>query len=174
STVSILLGNGDGTFQSAIGYPTGQTPNQVTAGDFNGDGRLDLAVANQGSYTVSILLQATTVTLSSTSLKFGVELVGTRSAAQTTTLTNTGGATLTISSIAASGDFLQNNTCGSSLPAGASCTIKVAFRPSAKGFRTGSVTITDDAADSPQTIKLTGTGTVVQLSPSVLGFGDQI
>src|SRR5439155_13224105 len=113
-------------------------------------------------------------TLSTTSLTFGAQLVNTRSAAQLATLTNTGTTTLTISSIAASGDFVQKNNCGSSVPAGASCTIKVAFRPSAKGVLTGSVTITDDAADSPQTIKLKGTGTVVQLSPSALDFGDQV
>ena len=120
------------------------------------------------------LLQAATVALSETSLKFGVQLVGTRSAAQTATLTNTGTTTLNISSIAASGDFVQKNDCGSSVPAGASCTIKVVFRPSTKGVQTGTVTITDDAANSPQTIALTGTGTVVQVSPSALNFGDQI
>ena len=113
-------------------------------------------------------------TLSATSLTFGAQLVHTRSATQNTTLTNTGTTPLTISSIAASEDFLQKNNCGSSLPAGASCTIKVAFKPSAKGVRTGTVTITDDAADSPQIIKLRGIGTVVQLSPSALDFGDQV
>jgi hypothetical protein len=117
---------------------------------------------------------AAVVSLSQTALAFKTQLVGTTSKQQSVTLTNAGGATLTISSIAASGDFLQNNTCGSSVPAGASCTIKVAFRPSAKGVRTGSVTITDDAADSPQTIALTGTGTVVQVSPLALDFGNQI
>ena len=113
-------------------------------------------------------------TLSTTSLTFGVQLVGTRSAAQTAILTNTGTTTLTISSIAASGDFIAQNNCGSSVPAGASCTIRVAFNPSAKGVRTGRVTITDDAANSPQIIKLKGTGTVVQVSPSALDFGHQI
>src|SRR5439155_15072604 len=114
------------------------------------------------------------VALSETSLKFGVQLVGTRSAAQSATLTNTGTTALTISSIAASGDFGQRNNCGSSVPAGASCTIRVAFNPSAKGARTGRVTITDDAANSPQFIKLKGIGTVVQLSPSALDFGNQV
>src|SRR5439155_8992694 len=149
-------------------------PLGLAAGDFNDDGRLDLAVANLFGNTVSVLLQATTVALSDTSLRFGVQLVGTTSTAQTVTLTNSGPITLTISSIAASGDFIEENNCGSSLPAGASCTIRVAFNPSAKGGRTGRVTITDDAADSPQIIKLKGTGTVVQLSPSALDFGDQV
>ncbi len=56
-TVSILIGNGDGTFQSAVNYPAGNDPVAIVAGDFNGDGKLDLAVVNGGTYgTVSILL----------------------------------------------------------------------------------------------------------------------
>jgi len=50
------LGNGNGTFQSAVNYSTGTNPSSVTTGDFNGDGKLDLATANHGSGNVSILL----------------------------------------------------------------------------------------------------------------------
>jgi uncharacterized repeat protein (TIGR01451 family) len=60
STVSILLGNGDGTFQPAINFNAGNNPTTVAVGDFNGDGKLDLAVFQQGtnslSGNVSILL----------------------------------------------------------------------------------------------------------------------
>jgi len=56
SKVSILLGNGDGTFQAHVDYATGSAPSSVVARDFNGDGKLDLAVLNQGSGTVSIFL----------------------------------------------------------------------------------------------------------------------
>jgi len=45
-TISILLGNGDGTFAAHVDYDAGMSPNWVTVGDFNGDGKLDLAVAN--------------------------------------------------------------------------------------------------------------------------------
>ena len=55
ANVSILLGNGNGTFQAKVDYATGQYPTSVTAGDWNGDGKLDLAVAN-GDSNVSILL----------------------------------------------------------------------------------------------------------------------
>ncbi|MFI5461494.1 MAG: beta strand repeat-containing protein, partial [Isosphaerales bacterium] len=60
-TVSVLLGNGDGTFQPQVTYAVGSGPDAIVAGDFNGDGKLDLAVANAGSYsvddgTVSVLL----------------------------------------------------------------------------------------------------------------------
>ena len=53
--VSVLLGNGDGTFQNQVTYAVGSSPALVT-GDFNGDGRTDLAVANQDSNDVSVLL----------------------------------------------------------------------------------------------------------------------
>ena len=54
--VSILLGNGDGTFQPQVTYAVGQTPLAIVAGDFTGNGRLDLAVANGDDNTVSVLL----------------------------------------------------------------------------------------------------------------------
>ena len=49
NTVSVLLGNGDGTFQSAVSYRVGFFPDSVAVGDFNGDGHLDLAVVGSGS-----------------------------------------------------------------------------------------------------------------------------
>jgi FG-GAP-like repeat len=55
-TVSVLLGNGDGTFLPQVTYPVGVFPGAIAAGDFNGDGKSDLAVANGGSNDVSVLL----------------------------------------------------------------------------------------------------------------------
>jgi hypothetical protein len=55
-TISVLLGNGNGTFQPHVDYATGGYPESVAVGDFNNDGKLDLVVANNGSNTVSILL----------------------------------------------------------------------------------------------------------------------
>src|SRR5207237_49413 len=54
--VSVLLGNGDGTFQPARPYPVGSAPHSLTLGDFNGDGRLDLATANSTGNSVAVLL----------------------------------------------------------------------------------------------------------------------
>jgi Bacterial Ig-like domain (group 3)/FG-GAP-like repeat/Abnormal spindle-like microcephaly-assoc'd, ASPM-SPD-2-Hydin len=55
NSVSVLLGNGDGTFQAASIYVTGTVPVSVAVGDFNGDGALDLVTANRTSNTISIL-----------------------------------------------------------------------------------------------------------------------
>lgn len=98
------------------------------------------------------------VTLSSTSVNFATQSVGTTSAPQTVTLTNSGGAPLSISSVAVSGDYSQSNNCPASVSAGTGCTITIQFTPTTSGTRTGSVTITDNAGNSPQSIALTGTG----------------
>ena len=53
--MSVLLGNGDGTFQPQVTYAVGSSPHALVAGDFTGDGRTDLAVANYDSNDVSVL-----------------------------------------------------------------------------------------------------------------------
>jgi len=108
------------------------------------------------------------VTLTPTSLKFGKVLVGAKSGAKKVTLTNSGSATLNITNIAASGDFAlatvkqtkKVTPCvnGSAVAPGATCVIKVTFSPTQTGARTGNVKFTDNAADSPQTLPLSGTG----------------
>jgi Abnormal spindle-like microcephaly-assoc'd, ASPM-SPD-2-Hydin len=105
------------------------------------------------------------VTLTPTSLSFGSQTIGTRSAAQTTTLKNSGTAPLLVSSVGITGtnagDFAQTNTCPVSpatLAASATCTISVTFSPSATGSRSASVTITDNATGTPQSVTLSGTG----------------
>jgi len=92
-------------------------------------------------------------------LSFAAQVVGTDSAAQSLTLSNNGDAVLDISSIVASGDFLQANSCPPGLAAGASCTIQVIFAPSVSGPRTGTITVADDdPASGTQAASLSGTG----------------
>jgi hypothetical protein len=100
-----------------------------------------------------------------TSLAFGNQVLNTTSTAKPVTLTNTGNAALTINSIAASGDFAATSTGASACPispatlaAGANCTINVTFTPTVLGARAGTLTVTDNAAGSPHTVGLTGTG----------------
>jgi hypothetical protein len=114
--------------------------------------------------------------LSPNSLTFGSQLVGTTSGAQTVTLSNNGTASLSISMIATTGDFTQTNNCGSTLPAGVSCSISVIFSPTASGPSTGSLIVTDNAPGSHQTATLNGTGTapMADLSPTSLTFGSQL
>ncbi|MFZ0321693.1 MAG: choice-of-anchor D domain-containing protein [Candidatus Sulfotelmatobacter sp.] len=111
-----------------------------------------------------------------TGLTFGSQVVGTTSAPQTVTLTNNQTTALTISSIgftgADSGDFGQTNNCGTSVNAGASCTINVTFDPAASGSRTATLSVADNAGNSPQTVSLSGTGVIgVTLSTTSLSFG---
>jgi hypothetical protein len=111
------------------------------------------------------------VTLSATKLTFPQTVLQTSSAPMSVTLTNTGSQPLNITSITVSGDFSQTNTCGTTVNAGNSCMISVTFTPTLPNSRTGTVTITDNAVNSPQTISLTGVGTAIRLSPSALNFG---
>jgi ASPM-SPD-2-Hydin domain-containing protein/centrosomal CEP192-like protein/HYDIN/CFA65/VesB family protein len=117
--------------------------------------------------------------LSPTSLTFTSQNVGTTSAAQSLTLSNSGGAALSISSITITGtnatDFAQTNNCGTSLAAGTKCAINVTFKPTAIGGRSATLAVTDNAAGSPQTAGLAGTGVslAVSVSPTSLLFGNQ-
>lgn len=112
------------------------------------------------------------VTLSATTLNFKKVPIGQTSAPQTVTLTNSGTATLNISSIVASGDFhISNNTCGATVTAGANCAVSVTFQPTKKGARSGSLTFTDNAPNNPQTVALKGTGQSITVAPTSLNFG---
>jgi hypothetical protein len=102
--------------------------------------------------------QVPQVSLAPTSLTFASQVIGTSSAAQNVTLSDTGSATLNISGISVVGDFSESNDCGLQVGAVSSCQIAVVFTPSATGTRTGTLTIVDNAAGSPQTMSLTGTG----------------
>src|SRR5207247_1730835 len=97
------------------------------------------------------------------------------SASQTVTLSNPSSEPLLITSIAASGDYTVTDTCGGSLAVGADCAISVTFTPTAAGARTGTLSITDSAAGSPQFVTLTGAGVVsFSLSPASLTFSSQV
>jgi len=120
-------------------------------------------IANAGNktrtVTASLVVPATSVRLSADSLAFAAQKTKTSSTPKSFTLTNIGTKALALSSIVSSGkEYTETDTYGSSLAAGGSCTVKVTFTPIAKGTRPGSIKITDQDANSPQVVSLTGIG----------------
>lgn len=118
---------------------------------------------DMGAFQVGGAPPAPVATLSTSAVNFLNQIVNsTSSIPQLVTLTNTGGATLTISSIVISGanplDFAQSNNCGTSLSAGTLCTISLTFSPTVTSTRSATVSITDNASGSPHTISLIGYG----------------
>ncbi len=126
------------------------------------------------SLTISPSGTGPSVTVSPTSLVFASTVVGVTTAGKGVILTNTGTSTLNISNIATSGDFALGTSgkpCGATLAAGKNCKIEVTFTPTQVGARTGALTITDNSPSSPQTVALSGTGTVpVTLTPATKKF----
>src|SRR5579871_3791849 len=113
---------------------------------------------------------------------FGNVTVGANSAARTVTLTNTGTATLSMTSVGVTGTgFVQGtSTCGSSLAPNATCTVDVSFAPTASGAASGVLGIASNAPGSPYAVMLTGNGTdgttssaAASLAPAALDFGGQ-
>jgi len=121
------------------------------------------------------------VSLSTTSLTFGNLPVDLTSTAQTITVTNTGSVALSITGIGLTGadptDFSEATTCGASLATGASCTVVVLFRPLTSGNLSASLTVTDNAPGSPQSVSLSGGGShdvvltwTASATPGILGY----
>jgi len=148
-----------------ITFQTGGT--RTLTATYSGDGNVN------GSASAAVTERVSSVSLSTTSLLFGNQVVGSISAAQQVTLANVGTTTLTISNIQWSSNFSDSNNCGGSLAPGRSCRINVRFAPTTTGVLTGTLTITDSDITSPQVITLTGTGVqaAAALSPTSFNFG---
>jgi hypothetical protein len=160
--VTVLDGNGDGTFQQGVFYPAGNAfdGNYVAAGDFNGDHKPDLAFVDLDGSTVITLLNTGVASFSPTTpLNFQKQVVGTISKAKTVRLTNTGASELKIQSMKASAEFAVTSMCGSRVAPGAQCTIHATFAPTRKGVVQGTISIIDNASSKPQVIELLGDGT---------------
>ncbi len=185
NTVSILLGNGDGTFQSPMTFPTDTLPDSgipiaLAVGDFNGDGQTDLTVTQVSVANLLVLLQGTWPALAAVppSVGFAQQNVGTSSAPQAVTLTNTGNATLDVSSIgitgANAGSFSQTNSCGATLAPSASCQVNLILTPSLPGTVSAAITITGNFA-GPLNVAATGIGigALASVSPPTVTFPSQ-
>jgi hypothetical protein len=129
-----------------------------------------LVPATVNGYTLGPVLTATPASIS-----FPGQPIATTSAAQPIILQNTGDLPFQLTSVAISGNFKELSSCGTNLPPGASCNIKVTFTPTAMGQQSGALTLTGTFTGSPQTIPLSGIGTTMQLqiTPASLDFGSE-
>jgi hypothetical protein len=101
-------------------------------------------------------------------LNFPTTGVGQAALPKTVTLTNNGGLPLQLQSTTLTGDFAilsGSDTCGTTLAPANACTFQIVFAPTAAGARSGVLTMTDSAPNSPQTLKLTGSAIDFALSP---------
>jgi Bacterial Ig-like domain (group 3)/FG-GAP-like repeat/Abnormal spindle-like microcephaly-assoc'd, ASPM-SPD-2-Hydin len=172
STTNLGSSNLNASAQATLSTSTLTVGTHSITATYNGDSNY----ASSTSSAVNQLVQGSIAQLSPTSLNFGNVTVGFASTAQVVTLTNTGNIAMAITSIGTNGDFAQANNCGASLSAGSSCSISVTFKPTTTGTRSGSLSITDNAPNSPQTVSLTGNGVLptVTLSPTSLTFPTQL
>ena len=170
------------------GYITGVTASTAaTFPVFPNPGAFQTALNGTSDAFIAELTFQPTLAVSPLTLTFGPQLVGTPTAAQMVTLTNNNITAVAFTSVAVSGgspaaantDFTSpSNTCGTSIAAGASCTISVVFTPSVAAVETANLVITDADSTSPQTVTLTGTGTssaggTLTVAPTSLAFGSQ-
>lgn len=125
-----------------------------------------------------------TISLNATTKTFASQTVGTSSASQSVTVTNSGSAPLNFSAFTltgtAAGDFVRGGTCATASPlaAAGTCTITVTFAPTATGARSATLTIASDASNGNAAVSLSGTATaapapVAGLAPASLAFGNQ-
>lgn len=156
-TPGVMGYSGDGGLATAA---TLSFPNTVSLTPWG-----NLLFYDEGNSRVRSLagVDSPAMSLTPVTLSFNPQDVGTASTSQSVTATNTGGAYLVFAAIAASGDYSlgSNSTCstsGAGLAPGATYTAIVLFTPANYGIRTGTLSFTDNAAGSPQTVSLTGTG----------------
>jgi len=142
---------------TAAGPQTGT----LTITDFAGNSPQTVALNGTGV--------APGASLSATTLSFPAQPVSIASSPLSVTLNNTGNGALTPLLINITGDFALTNTCAGTVAAGASCTISVTFTPTTTGSRTGTLTLTDNAGNSPQTVALSGTGQDFALATATPG-----
>lgn len=174
--IGVLLGNGDGTFLPRVNFPMGNSVVSTSVGDVTGRGQMDLVSANSGA-TVSVLLNSPVVSLFPAKLSFNNQPTGTTSPVRTVTLTNAAPTPLSIGAILVAGEFAQKSDCPippAKLAPTHNCAISVSFSPTVSGTRLGTLTITDSAPSSPQTVLLTGNLPAFGLAPTSLTYGSQL
>jgi subtilase family serine protease len=122
-------------------------------------------------------VSASSIVVSPTTIAFGNQTVGMKSAAKPITVQNNTTSAVAISSIAMTGantvSFTQTNNCPSSLAVSATCTVQVTFDPTSAVAKSASVTVTFSGGTQVTTLTGTGVAPAISLSPSSLAFGNQ-
>jgi len=175
-TLSVLGSTNDSTFSQLVGSAgytfNPSTGNTVTISLPSGtsDRYVELSFTGNTGWSAAQLSEfevfpggsstggASALTASPSSESFGNENVGSTSSSQSVTVTNPGSSAVSMSSIGVTGPFGESNNCGTSLAAGASCTVGVTFAPTATGAATGTLSVNSSAPGSPLTVALAGTG----------------
>jgi hypothetical protein len=163
--VTVTPGNVTGTTGSDGSFkiqtsPYSSSTCQVTVSD----GSTSATTTLSGCTPTQPAASAPAVTLTPSSLTFPTEAVGATSPAESITVTNSGGSGLFINSAQTRGadplDFTQvDDQCsGVTLAGGATCSVSIVFSPTTGGARSATFILTDNAADSPQSAPLSGTG----------------
>ncbi len=154
--------------------PTQATANGAIVITDNASNGTPLAVALSASGTGS---SNSPLSLSKTSLTFKKTVAGGTSPSQSVTVTNTSGSAVTMGAITASSDYSETNTCpasGSTLGAGANCTVAISFAPQYVGKINGSVAIAYTGNNSPQFVNVSGSSEAqLTLAPAKLSFPTQ-
>ena len=151
-----------GVTASGVGVPGAY--NDAYPSNTAGAYTFNLGSGNSGWSTTPVLtafpnpVQPGALNASPTSLSFGDVASGSTSSAQTVTVSNPGSSAASVSSVGVTGSFSQTNTCGTSIPAGGTCTVSVKFAPTSGGALTGTLTISTGAPGGPITVALSGTG----------------
>ncbi|HVI07881.1 MAG TPA: alkaline phosphatase family protein [Candidatus Binatia bacterium] len=156
------------TVEERYGLPS------LTARDADANDLLDSFDFNQQPLSPVVLNQRTCPVASPMEVTFPAQKVNTNSKPLIVEVGNWTTTSMSISSIATSGDFSQTNACNSKLGSDLNCKVSVVFTPKGTGTRTGTLTITDSGAGSPQVVSLTGQGTEVTLSSDLLSFGSKL
>jgi hypothetical protein len=136
-------------------------------GDYNWHTRI-------ASFSFPSCTSTPAVTLAPNGLYFPQQAIGSTSSPQSVTLANLQSVPLNITGVAASGDYGETDNCVNSSPIAPSgtCSISVTFKPTASGTRTGQVTVTDDALNSPQVVNMTDSGSGSLTISSIAVSGD--
>ncbi len=175
NTVSIRLGDGAGGFGGTTDVAVGSEPRSVAIGDFNGDGKPDFAAANNGSNTAPIrfgdlnevnvrgngvyIADGDNTPSTGDHTNFGITNIGV-GFARTFTIQNTGGASLTISSITSSNARFVVSRAPTTTAGNASATFTVTFTPNGVGTQTATITVNnDDCDEAAYDFAVTGNGT---------------